>query len=155
MRCWPRWGWALPRASEAHFLVLKLVGAGYLVYLGIAVLRAKSRPLAFTAGAPVALWRLFFDGAMSNWTSPKVAVFDLAFLPQFVLPGATHAKVSVFVLGRAFAVMTILVKGPVGLGAGLLAHWLRARPSVLAGAYRTSGAVLVGLGPTLAFERRA
>jgi threonine/homoserine/homoserine lactone efflux protein len=54
-----------------------------------------------------------------------------------------------------FAALTFLVKGPVGLGAGLLSGWLRARPQVLAWIHRTSGAVLIGLGVKLAFERRA
>jgi threonine/homoserine/homoserine lactone efflux protein len=82
-------------------------------------------------------------------------VFYFAFLPQFVLPGAAHPTLSVFVLGLVFAGLTFLVKGPVGLGAGLLSGYLRSRPKVIAWLYRTSGAVLIGLGLKLAFERRA
>ena len=58
-------------------------------------------------------------------------------------------------LGLLFAALTFVVKGPVGLGAGILSGWLRARPRVLTGVFRCSGAVLVGLGLKLAFERRA
>jgi len=61
---------------------------------------------------------------------------------------------SVFVLGLMFAGLTFLVKGPVGLGAGLLSGWLHSRPQILAWLYRTSGLVLLGLGVKLAFERR-
>jgi len=50
--------------------------------------------------------------------------------------------------------LTFLIKGPVGLGAGLLSAWLRQRPAVLTWVFRSSGAVLVGLGLKLAFERR-
>jgi threonine/homoserine/homoserine lactone efflux protein len=107
-----------------------------------------------SAGAPRSLCRLFLDGALSNVSNPKIAVFFFAFLPQFVLPGAVHPTLSVFVLGLLFAALTFLVKGPVGLGAGLLSAWLRERPAVLAWVYRGSGAVLVGLGLRLAFERR-
>jgi threonine/homoserine/homoserine lactone efflux protein len=57
-------------------------------------------------------------------------------------------------LGLTFAALTFLVKGPVGYGAGLLSGWLRERPGVLKWVYRSSGAVLVGLGIKLAFERR-
>ena len=57
-------------------------------------------------------------------------------------------------LGLVFAALTFLVKGPVGLAAGLLSGWLRARPGVLAWLYRSSGAVLLGLGLKLAFERK-
>ena len=145
---------AILRTSEWLFLALKLAGAAYLVYLGIQLLRSKNHELAVSAGAPRSLWRLFLDGALSNVSNPKIAVFYFAFLPQFVLPGAAHPTLSVFVLGLVFAGLTFLVKGPVGLGAGLLSGWLRSRPKVLAWLYHTSGAVLIGLGLKLAFERR-
>jgi threonine/homoserine/homoserine lactone efflux protein len=145
---------AILRASESLFLALKLVGAAYLVYLGVQLLRSRAQQLAVQAGAPRSLGRLFVDGALSNVSNPKIAVFYFAFLPQFVLPGAVHPTLSVFVLGLVFAALTFLVKGPVGLGAGLLSAWMRERPAVLAWVYRGSGAVLVGLGLRLAFERR-
>jgi threonine/homoserine/homoserine lactone efflux protein len=145
---------AILRTSEWLFTVLKLAGAAYLVWLGVQLLRSRQHELAVSRGAPRSLVRLFFDGALSNVSNPKIAVFYFAFLPQFVSPGATHPTLSVFVLGLVFAALTFLVKGPVGLGAGLLSAWLRARPGVLVGLYRSSGAVLVGLGLKLAFERR-
>ena len=145
---------AILRTSEWLFVALKLAGAAYLGYLGILLLRTKNQELAVLAGAPRSLRRLFFDGALSNVSNPKIAVFYFAFLPQFVLPGAVHPTLSVFVLGLVFAGLTFLVKGPVGLGAGLLSGWLRSRPKALAWLYRTSGAVLIGLGVKLAFERR-
>jgi len=145
---------ALLRTSEWLFVVLKLVGAAYLVYLGVQLLRTRQTALAVSGGAPKSLWRLFADGALSNLSNPKIAVFYFAFLPQFVQPGAAHPTLAIFVLGLLFAALTFLVKGPVGLGAGMLSGWLRARPRVLTGLYRTSGAVLVGLGVKLAFERR-
>ena len=145
---------AILRTSEWLFVVLKLVGAAYLVYLGIQLLRADRHALVLSPGAARPLGRLFFDGALSNVSNPKIAVFYFAFLPQFVLPGAAHPTLAVFVLGLVFAALTFLVKGPVGLGAGMLSSWLRARPRVLAGIHRTSGVVLIGLGVKLAFERR-
>ncbi len=145
---------AILRTSESLFLALKLVGAAYLIYLGIQLLRTRQHELAVSAGAPRSLTRLFVDGALSNVSNPKIAVFYFAFLPQFVSPGAAHPTLAVFVLGLLFAALTFLVKGPVGLGAGLLSGWLRTRPKVLAWIYRSSGAVLVGLGLRLALERR-
>lgn len=146
---------AILRTSEWLFVALKLAGAAYLVYLGIQLVRSAKHELAVSADAPRSLWRLFLDGALSNVSNPKIAVFYFAFLPQFVLPGATHPTLSVFVLGLVFAGLTFLVKGPVGLGAGLLSGWLRSRPKVIAWLHRTSGAILIGLGLKLAFERRA
>ncbi len=145
---------AILRASEWLFLALKLVGAAYLLYLGGRLLLTKHSDLALGATAQRSLSALFIDGAFSNLCNPKIAVFYFAFLPQFVLPSAQHATLSVFVLGFAFAVLTFLVKGPIGVFAGALSGWLRARPSVLTWVYRSSGAILVGLGVKLAFERR-
>jgi threonine/homoserine/homoserine lactone efflux protein len=145
---------AVLRASEWLFLVLKLVGAAYLVYIGVQLLRTRQSELAISAGAPKSLRRLFVDGALSNISNPKIAVFYFAFLPQFVLPQATHPTLSVFVLGLVFAGLTFLVKGPVGLAAGVLSTWLRTHPKFLVWVFRTSGAVLVGLGLKLALERR-
>jgi threonine/homoserine/homoserine lactone efflux protein len=144
----------LLRASEWLFFAFKLVGAAYLVYLGVQLLRTRPHELALTSGAQRSLRRLFFDGALSNLSNPKIAIFYFAFLPQFVLPRATHPALSVFVLGLVFAGLTFIVKAPVGLSAGLLSAWLRARPRAVAWLHRTSGAVLIGLGIRLALERR-
>jgi threonine/homoserine/homoserine lactone efflux protein len=144
---------AILRASDVLFLALKLAGAAYLVWLGVGLLRAKNGALIAEAASSRSLARLFADGALSNISNPKIAVFYFAFLPQFVQPGAAHPTLAVFVLGLLFAALTFLVKGPVGFFAGKLSGWLRARPSVLVWLYRSSGAVLVGLGLKLAFER--
>ncbi|HEY5309976.1 MAG TPA: LysE family translocator, partial [Casimicrobiaceae bacterium] len=145
---------AILRTSEWLFTALKLVGAAYLIYLGIGLLRTKGTALPVHASAKRTLMRLFFDGALSNISNPKIAIFYFAFLPQFVLPGATHPTLSVFTLGLVFAALTFLVKSPVGFFAGLLSGWLRARPRFLVWLYRSSGGVLVALGLRLAFERR-
>ena len=145
---------AILRTSEWLFIALKLVGAVYLVYLGVGLLRTKRADLAMGAGAARSLGRLFADGALSNLSNPKVAIFYFAFLPQFVTPSARHPTLTVFALGLAFAALTFVVKAPVGVFAGALSQWLRARPTVLTWVYRTSGAMLLGLGVRLAFERR-
>lgn len=145
---------AVLRASEWVFVGLKLVGAAYLVWLGIGLLRTRSAELALRGSAKRSLPRLFVDGAFSNLSNPKIAVFYFAFLPQFVPQAAEHPTLSVLVLGLVFAGLTFMVKGPVGLFAGLLSGWLRARPRALVGIHRASGVVLVGLGVRLALEPR-
>jgi len=145
---------ALLRASEWLFVALKLVGAAYLLFLGVQLLCTRVRQLSLASAGVRSLKRLFLDGALSNLSNPKIAIFYFAFLPQFVAPQATHPTLSVFVLGLVFAGLTFVVKAPVGLSAGVLSAWLRARPAVLAWLHRASGAVLVGLGVRLAFERR-
>lgn len=145
---------AVLRTSEWLFIALKLVGAAYLIYLGACLLLTRGSELALGDAQPRSLARLFADGAFSNVSNPKIAVFYFAFLPQFVAPGASHPTLSVFVLGLVFAALTFVVKGPVGYFAGLLSGWLRARPAVLTWLHRSSGAILVALGVKLAFERR-
>jgi threonine/homoserine/homoserine lactone efflux protein len=145
---------AILRTSEWLFLALKLVGAAYLLYLGFGLLRTKQGTLALGSLSPRPASKLFFDGAFSNLSNPKVAVFYFAFLPQFVSPAALHPTLTIFALGLAFAALTFVVKAPVGVFAGALSGWLRSRPGVLTWVYRSSGAILVGLGIKLAFERR-
>jgi len=145
---------AILRTSEWLFIALKLVGAAYLLYLGIGLLRTRRASLALGSGGARSLGKLFLDGALSNLSNPKVAIFYFAFLPQFVSPSAQHPTLTVFVLGLAFAVLTFVVKAPVGVFSGALSGWLRSHPGALAWVYRCSGAILVGLGVRLALERR-
>lgn len=143
------------RTSEWLFFAIKLVGAAYLIYLGISFLRANHKELVVSGGVARSPSRLFFDGMFSNMANPKIAVFYLAFLPQFVSSSASHPTFSMFVLGLLFAGLTFLVKGPVAVASGSLSQWLRTHPNGLIWVYRTSGAVLIGLALKLAFERRA
>ena len=146
---------ALLRASEWLFVALKLVGAAYLLFLGVQLLCTRVRQLSLASAGVRSLKRLFLDGALSNLSNPKIAIFYFAFLPQFVAPDAAHPTLAIFVLGLSFALLTFVVKGPVGLFAGLLSNFLRARPAALTWLYRSSGAVLIALGVRLAFERKS
>ena len=141
-------------ASERLFTVLKFVGAAYLIYLGLRLILSQAARLELKQVKAARLEQLFLTGALSNLSNPKVAIFYFAFLPQFISPDVQNPTVLLLVLGASFAALTFLVKGPVGYFAGILSTWLRARPAVLRWIDRTSGAVLVGLGVRLAFERR-
>jgi len=146
---------AVLTASEWAFVALKVVGAAYLVWLGIGLLRTRSASIEVDQAPPRSLPRLFADGALSNLSNPKIAVFYFAFLPQFVARDADHPTLAIAVLGTVFALLTFAVKGPVGAAAGLLSTWLRRRPRVLVWVYRCSGLVMLGLGIRLVIERRA
>ena len=143
---------ALVRASESLYLALRFVGAAYLVYLGLQLLRTPQGPLAIPGTAPKRLARMFFDGALSNLCNPKIILFYLAFLPQFVVPGARHAGLSLFVLELVFALLAWMVKAPLGFGAATLTHWVRLHPRSLAWLFRVSGVVLLGLGLQVALQ---
>jgi len=143
------------KTSEWLFMAMKLAGAAYLVYLGIQAWRTARDTLALTHASPRTAPRLFMDGALCNIANPKIAIFYLAFLPQFVSPAAAHPTAALLILGLSYALLTFVIKGPLALAAGRLSHWLRAHPAVLAWLHRASGTVLIALGVKLALERRA
>ena len=144
---------SLLMASQLLFAILKVVGAGYLVYLGVRLLLSRGSELGLQETKPTRLGKLFTQGALSNLSNPRVTVFYFAFLPQFFSSDVSNPTQLLLLLGIVFAGLTFLVKGPVGYFAGSLSSWLRARPMVLGWLDRTSGLVLIGLGVKLAFER--
>ena len=146
---------SLLMASQLLFAILKVVGAGYLCYLGVRLLFSRTSELGLQETKPTRLRKLYREGALSNLSNPKVAIFYFAFLPQFFSSDVSNPTVMLLFLGTVFAGLTFCVKGPVGHFAGSLSSWLRARPTVLKWIDRTSGLVLVGLGIKLAFERRS
>ncbi len=143
------------QTSEWLYFAIKTVGAAYLVYLGVRAILSANDSLALNRDEGRSLRRLYFDGAFSNVANPKVAVFFLAFLPQFVSADSASPTAALFVLGLSLAALTFLIKGPLALFAGRLSSWFRRRPAVLSWLHRISGAVLIGLGVKLALERRA
>ena len=96
---------AILAASSMAFTVIKLVGAAYLVYVGIGMLRAQAGPAGTrptVAHAP--LGKVFAQGFLTNVLNPKVALFFLAFVPQFIDPAATHKPLAFLFLGAIFNV---------------------------------------------------
>lgn len=96
---------ALLMASSAAFTVLKWAGAAYLLFTGVQMLLARSRPLAEAAslgGSETSLGRVFWQGALTNVLNPKVALFFLAFLPQFVAVESSHKTFAFLLLGLIF-----------------------------------------------------
>ena len=95
---------ALLAASSVAFTVVKWIGAAYLIYMGVRMLLARATAPAGETGAPLALslHQVFWQGALTNALNPKVALFFLAFLPQFVDAGAPGKALSFMVLGLIF-----------------------------------------------------
>lgn len=148
---------SLLQASDTLFNILKFIGAGYLVYLGIRMLMSKGEQLELNLenGTESSLSKNFWTGAFSNISNPKITIFYFAYLPQFIPADSTTPGLLLLALGIGFALLTFLVKGPVGYFAGVLSAWLQQRPLLLRWIDRTSGAVLIYLGVRLALERRA
>jgi threonine/homoserine/homoserine lactone efflux protein len=140
-------------ASATAFEIVKTLGAAYLVYLGIRTILA--RPAAGTgATAPRSSHRLFMDGVIISVLNPKIAVFFLAFLPQFVDPSRGPIPQQVLFLGILYVAMALVTDGAYALLAGRLRRWLGSR--VIQGPLPryASGTVYLGLGVSTALADR-
>ncbi|MGH6948983.1 MAG: LysE family translocator [Kiloniellales bacterium] len=144
---------ALLLASAEAFTLLKLIGAAYLVYLGIRTWRAAAEPVALAPLDPQGAGRAFRDGVLVEALNPKTAAFFLAFIPQFVEPaGALSVAAQFLVLGLVSVTLNTLADVGVTFGAARLRERLGA--TAIALLRRISGGVLCGLGVTLALARR-
>jgi threonine/homoserine/homoserine lactone efflux protein len=112
------------QASAIAFNLLKVVGAGYLLYLAWQVLRASPEHIRLQGMTQRSLPKLYRRGIIMNVTNPKVSIFFLAFLPQFADPARGSITLQILALGGIFILSTILVFGMVALVGGALGDWL-------------------------------
>lgn len=141
---------AVPFAYE----VMKDAGAVYLVYLGIRILLSHEQALASSAFQERRRWRVFAQGIVTNVLNPKVALFYLAFLPQFVDPSQGHVPLQLFLLGVLFNVLEIAVNVTVASLASMLGRRLKRQQRVSTLLRWVTGGVFLGLGVRLAFLKR-
>lgn len=145
---------ALLAESAVAFSVVKYAGAAYLVYLGVRTILDREGMVSSGHSGKAKLATVFRQGVLSNVLNPKVALFFLAFLPQFVGPAAGAMGLQMLGLGAAFTLMGLVVLSVVALCSGALGEWLVDRPT-FAGTLRwLTGSVLVGLGLRLAVPGR-
>ncbi len=142
---------ALLRASEPAFLALKIVGAAYLVFLGVQALRAAWRRDGGAAPVRTRSRRFYRQGLVSNLGNPKIAVFFTSFLPQFAPAGASFF--ALLALGLLFSLMTLAWLVGYSLVVARAGDVLR-RPRVRRALEGLTGAVLIGFGARLATEHR-
>jgi threonine/homoserine/homoserine lactone efflux protein len=139
----------------AHF-VLRLAGAAYLIYLGVRALRGGPH-MSRSAPAPAPIGVIFRQGVITNVLNPKVALFFLAFLPQFVDPTRGNPALQVIALGLLFDVSGTIVNLAVALASSRVADRLR-RTDEPGGAgrmiQRATGGLFIALGARLAYGAR-
>jgi threonine/homoserine/homoserine lactone efflux protein len=144
---------ALLVSSVLAFQSVKFLGAAYLVYLGIRVLRSGDAQWIGGANSGEGrLRRIFGQGVLVNLLNPKTALFFLAFLPQFVDPARGHAGIQIFELGVLFALMGWCSDSMWALAAGTVAQRLRESASLRRMQRTVSGGVLIALGLASAFS---
>lgn len=145
---------AVLATSALAFAVVKYVGAAYLVWLGIRALAACERPGAGAPAVPASARSSFGEAVATGILNPKVALFFLAFLPQFVDPARGSAFVQFLVLGGSMAVLDTLYElALVRVFDGMRERYLRSE-RLVAWQSRFSGAVLLTLGVRLAVQER-
>jgi threonine/homoserine/homoserine lactone efflux protein len=136
-------------ASETGFTIVKYAGAAYLVYLGVRKLRAREQTQDTPPGARS---RLFLGGMLVQLLNPKIAIFFLAFLPQFVDPANGPVAVQMLVLGTIFTLLAVLSDSAYALLAGVLGGWLRGGRRATRRLAKLSGGVYIGLGVSAALS---
>jgi threonine/homoserine/homoserine lactone efflux protein len=143
---------ALVMASAEAFTVVKLLGAAYLVWLGLKTWREARIPMATDVHA-TGSHQALREGIIVEALNPKTAAFFLAFVPQFVDPSLPIAS-QFFVLGLISVTLNTTADLVVTHGATMVRAGLENRPSLIMRARQTSGAVMCGLGVSLFFARR-
>ena len=147
---------AILATSAQAFIIVKLAGAAYLVYLGVKML--LERPVATTPGveAPPSrepAWAIYRAALVTNVLNPKVALFFLAFLPQFVAPDASSRVTAFLFLGAVFVFNGTLWCLVLVLAASALSGRLRRNAAGARRLRQATGAVFVGLGARLALSK--
>jgi threonine/homoserine/homoserine lactone efflux protein len=130
-------------ASEVGFTVVRYAGAAYLVYLGLRKLLDRDAPDGAPAGDRS---RLYLRGVLVQLLNPKIAIFFLAFLPQFADGSRGPVALQVLVLGTLFTLLAIISDGAYVLLAGAVGGWLRSGQRARRRLARLSGGIYVGLG---------
>ena len=145
---------ALIAASPLAFTLLKMGGGLYLVWLGVQALRSRGGvTMASAQGVGESLRRLFAKGLLANAINPKVVLFFLSFLPQFVIAERGHAGWQTLQLGLVFTLQAALLFGLLGYFSGAVGNWLQRHGRAGLWLDRLAGTIFVGLGVRLITAR--
>ncbi|GLR29574.1 resistance to homoserine/threonine (RhtB) family protein [Psychrobacter pacificensis] len=148
--------------SPLAFTIVKYIGASYLCYLGIKMLMSKQPSLLanhLPKSSPsvpansIAHWQIYKQGVLTNVFNPKVALFFLAFFPQFIDPSYAHSALSFLILGLSFALTGFVWCSCLALLASKFSANLRKNPAIEVLLNKISGVVFIGLGVKLLTEK--
>jgi threonine/homoserine/homoserine lactone efflux protein len=147
---------AIVEQSVVVFTVIKLAGAGYLVYLGVQAIRHRTGLAAILAeqSVPSGRLRALREGFVVGVANPKSIVFFAAILPQFVDRSAGHLTLQLLLLGMVFLVVALISDGAWAFAAGSARAWLARSPNRLGFLGGTGGVAMIGIGVRLAMTGR-
>ena len=136
----------LLKTSTIGFFLVKTAGGLYLLYLGVQMLRSRRAIDLAGSKRVVGAKRCFLQGFVSNVLNPKIAVFFVTFLPQFVSLESPNQGLCMAGLGLLFAAMTVVFLVLLGLFAGKIGAWLQSKKDAPIIINRAAGSILIGLG---------
>ncbi|HOT29494.1 MAG TPA: LysE family translocator [Candidatus Ozemobacteraceae bacterium] len=145
---------AVMYASAVAFAVVKYAGAAYLLYMAVATLIEKPGGAGKAAPEPMSAGAMFRRGFVMNVLNPKVAIFFLAFLPQFVQKGDPHPALSMVFLGFVFAAQAVVIFGLIGWFSGAIGGYVLENPRLSRLFSLLTAGVLGALGIRLALAER-
>lgn len=145
---------AIFQTSQVAFDVLKYAGAAYLLYLAYHAFRAGGEKLGGGSAPKEQAFKLYKRGLIMNIANPKVTIFFLAFLPQFVDPNLGAIVPQFYQLGLLMIIATIAVFSSVALTAGFLGNWLRKSDQAMVWMNRASGLIFIALAAKLALAQK-
>jgi threonine/homoserine/homoserine lactone efflux protein len=137
---------ALIRSSELAFNLVRYAGAAYLVWIGIQALRHASSFSIEAAGDKRALGTIYRQSVIGNMLNPKVTLFFLAFLPQFVNTEAGHVGWQMALLGAVFMLITVVVFGAIAVFSGWIGDRVRRKPAIGQRLNVFAGVTFIALG---------
>jgi threonine/homoserine/homoserine lactone efflux protein len=142
---------AILASSAVAFSAVKYLGAAYLIYLGVRTLLARPDPDTLIAPRHRTRRELFSQGVVVQVLNPKMALFFLAFLPQFVDPGRGSITTQTLILGGLLMLMGLCTDSLYALISGSAGDWLKQQPAFASAQRYVAGIVFIGLGVTTAF----
>ncbi len=141
---------ALVAQSVVVFTVVKIVGAAYLVFLGVQAIRhRRERAMPDQSAAPRSTFRLLFEGFVVGITNPKTIAFFVAVLPQFVAHDAGSIPLQLAELGLIFFGLALIMDSMWALVAGTARDWFAQSPKRVERLGATGGVMMIGLGGAL------
>jgi threonine/homoserine/homoserine lactone efflux protein len=146
---------AIIASSALAFSIIKYAGAVYLIYLGVSSFFSKQNVFGLNKNlAPLPLIEIFRQGVITNVLNPKVALFFLAFLPQFIHPDKANAQWQILLLGSWFNLSGTIVNILVAVLFGKMGNWLAKKEWFIKWQQKITGLLLFGLGIRVALQSR-
>ena len=140
--------------SRIAYSILKHAGAAYLCYLGFKAIREKSKIEINESKKDFNTSKTFINGLLSNVFNPKIIVFFMAFLPQFIDPNKVNSQKAFLTLGLVFAIMGAIFLSIIGYMSGRIGALLKKNKTIMKWMNKVAGSIMIGLGIRLAIEER-